>query len=269
MLLKVSAEKVNKDKKVKRKFSVAKFISVLLAGFIILAIWGFAFYYLFDVNGKDSIFGPDQNVLSGKTIVLDAGAGVATSKKLEQPYLGSNLFVDAYTVGVENDKITEEEVNLLVVQKLKSKLEELGVTIYLTRNGKFSNITNVEKAEFANAVGADLLLEVFCNSAINKGASGVSVAVPDEEHTDAEICEKSKDISENILKYLVSKTKTQNLGISHKDEYTEFNWVKVPAVRVVIGYLSNPEESKKLMDTKYQDLVVEGIVDGLARYYLE
>lgn len=42
--------------------------------------------------------------------------------------------------------------------------------------------------------------------------------------------------------------------------------VKMPAILVEVGYLSNPMERKRLFNPKYQDLIAKGIVEGIVRY---
>lgn len=261
-------EKPKKEKK-KFKFSLAKFISFVMAFSIIGYVGVQAFVYLFDYGGKNSIFGPDSNGLSGKVICLDAGAGVHTNNKMEQPFLGSSDFVSAYSGGAKNDNITEEELNLKIVNMLKAKLEEAGVKVYLTRDTKFSNITNIDKAEFANTIGADLLLQIFCGESDNKEAEGIGISVPSPVHCEKGVAEASTNIGEALLRDMVLNTKAQNLGVMGKTDYTEFNWIRVPVTRVVLGYLSNEKESAKLITPEYQEKLVDGIFDGLSRYFSE
>ena len=36
---------------------------------------------------------------------------------------------------------------------------------------------------------------------------------------------------------------------------------------VEMGYMSNPEEDEKLCDPEYQALLVDGMVEGICRYF--
>ncbi len=48
-------------------------------------------------------------------------------------------------------------------------------------------------------------------------------------------------------------------------------WVLVgaqmPAILLETGYISNPEESSRISDPKYQKWMVEGMVDGVKHYF--
>ena len=56
-------------------------------------------------------------------------------------------------------------------------------------------------------------------------------------------------------------------GIYKRDTYTGLNWSEVPCILVEMGYMSNPEEDEKLCDGEYQDLLVDGMVEGLCAYF--
>lgn len=48
-------------------------------------------------------------------------------------------------------------------------------------------------------------------------------------------------------------------------------WVLVgaqmPAVLLEVGYISHPEESTRIADEKYQRWLVEGLMEGIGRYF--
>lgn len=50
-------------------------------------------------------------------------------------------------------------------------------------------------------------------------------------------------------------------------------WVLVgalmPAVLIEIGYISHPIEGKNIADSKYQDFLVNGIVNGIENYFIK
>ena len=48
-----------------------------------------------------------------------------------------------------------------------------------------------------------------------------------------------------------------------------FNWSKVPVILPEIGFMTNPEEDKKLSDEAYLSHVMELLASGIEEYIIE
>jgi len=66
---------------------------------------------------------------------------------------------------------------------------------------------------------------------------------------------------------MVASTGAKKRGVFLRDTYTMNNWSVVPCILVECGFMSNPEEDEKLNDPAYQDLLVEGMIEGIAEYF--
>ena len=52
----------------------------------------------------------------------------------------------------------------------------------------------------------------------------------------------------------------------YRDDLTGTNWAEVTNTLIELGFMSNVEEDKKLSDKKYQEKIIEGLVNGIEKY---
>ena len=74
------------------------------------------------------------------------------------------------------------------------------------------------------------------------------------------------DVQNGILRNTRSQFKYVKNGGVRGAPFLVLVGVKMPAILVEVGYLSNPMERKRLFNPKYQDLIAKGIVEGIVRY---
>jgi len=209
---------------------------------------------------------PAQNGrLSGIKIGIDpAHQGKQNSEK-EPIAPGSSemkMKVSSGTWGVASRK-AEYEVNLDVSFMLRDALEALGCTVYMTRESHDVNISNMERAIMMNELGADLVLRIHCNGSSNSKHNGIGLFVTQT----GSIAEPSYAAAEALLPAMAAATGADTDGIFKRDTYTGMNWSTVPIILVEMGYMSNQEEDMKLVDPAYQQLLVDGMVNGICDYF--
>ena len=229
--------------------------TVIKRGILFLGIFciGVLGYY---VQEKKKLITVNSSV-SSYCIVIDAGHGKpdggATSKN-----------------GVE-----EETLNLLIAQKLKEKLENLGYEIVMTRKTHENiatidanqSLRNIKQSDLQNRVNianqsmADFMISIHMNEFANSKYWGWQTFY-------------SKNSQEGkILASLIQKGISQRIERPNHRTSLPIEGIKIvdktnlPVVIVECGFLSNEEEVKLLQTDEYQNQLVEGIVSGIEDYY--
>lgn len=222
---------------------------------------------------------------SKKVIVIDPGHGGKDS-------------------GAVGNGHMEKEIVLQISLTLAEQLRELGYTVYLTRsNDTFIELK--DRTHFANDKSADLFLSVHAN-AIPKGAdvnaaygietyflspgrSERAMRVAALENSDdmgemgqygklsfLSVLNSEKIIASNklaidIQKGVLNSLRKQYPNVKDNGAREAPFWVLVgaqmPAILLETGYISHPEESARIADSKYQKWMVDGMVDGIKHYF--
>ncbi len=170
--------------------------------------------------------------------------------------------VSSGTAGVSTG-VAEYITDLEVALKLREALEAQGCEVYMTREVNDIDISNLERAEMMNELGVDLVLRLHCDGATDRSANGIGMFV----RATGEKQEESEAAAKVLLEAMSEATGAKARGVFLRDTYTMNNWSIVPCILVEMGYMSNPEEDEKLNDPAYQDLLVQGMVEGIARYF--
>lgn len=209
-----------------------------------------------------------KSSIAGKIIAVDAGHGINSYNKQESIAPNSSEKKAAFASGTSGKNQTEEELNLAVALKLQKALENKGAIVHMTRTTHNSDMTNIDRAEFANKLNADISVKIHADGNNSSSVHGVSVLVPGTQYiSDSNVINKSRTAGEYILSEFVKSTGANNRGISVRNDLTGFNWTKVPIVLVEMGFMTNPEEDKLMETDDYQDKMVNGMVSGLELYF--
>ena len=170
--------------------------------------------------------------------------------------------VSSGTAGVSTG-IAEYITDLEVALKLRDALKAQGCEVYMTREVNDIDISNLERAEMMNELGVDLVLRLHCDGATDKSANGIGMFV----RKTGEKQEESEAAANVLLETMSEATGAKARGVFLRDTYTMNNWSIVPCILVEMGYMSNPDEDEKLNDPAYQEKLVQGMVEGIARYF--
>lgn len=212
----------------------------------------------------------ESNEKQGKfLVVIDPGHQQKANLNLEP--IGPGATTQKYkvtdgTTGV----VTKKREAILVLEMafiLKEKLEAKGIQVLMTRTSQDVDISNKERATFANDYKANLFLRLHADGSENPNQSGFAVLTPAEGSPyTKEIYAESLQISQTIVNKMRENQQVKVNGIKFREDLSGFNWAKVPGVLLELGFMSNPEEDKKLSDPQYVNSLLQSVTDSIEEY---
>lgn len=161
--------------------------------------------------------------------------------------------------------VTESEVVFDLAQRLEGRLLALGVNVVLTRSSKNSPLEK-ERIEIANSVNADLLIALKVDSYKNEKANGVATYYygRDDKGVHSVVGERFANL---IQREICARTDLLNCR-THAKSWDLLRLTVAPAVRIDLGYLSNPQDAKRLADAQFRDQLAEAMIVAIQRLYL-
>ena len=234
-------------------------------------------------NSTTSTKSPSRTI--NKTVVIDAGHGAE----------------DVGAVGP--NKEYEKVINLNVARYLYAILKQRGYKVYITRNDDHF-IPVRERTVLANEKNADIFISVHTNSVPKEKAHDVMgietfflsparserakrVAAVENKTDVNEMNNSTKDaFLETLNRPRITASHKLAIDVqagllqSAKTKFSDINdsgvregpfWVLVgaqmPSILVEVGYVSHPKESKRLYSKDYQQLLANGIANGVDSYF--
>ena len=161
--------------------------------------------------------------------------------------------------------VTESEVVFDLAQRLEGRLLALGVNVVLTRSSKNSPLEK-ERIEIANSVNADLLIALKVDSYKNEKANGVATYYygRDDKGVHSVVGERFANL---IQREICARTDLLNCR-THAKSWDLLRLTVAPAVRIDLGYLSNPQDAKRLANPQFRDQLAEAMIVAIQRLYL-
>ncbi|MFQ9309875.1 MAG: N-acetylmuramoyl-L-alanine amidase [Paraclostridium sordellii] len=215
--------------------------------------------------GKDST---DSNLNKKYTICIDPGHQEKGDGNLEPIGPGASskkARVSSGTTGVATKK-PEYILNLEASIVLKHILEGKGYTVIMTRDSHNVNISNAERAIFANEKKADMVIRVHADSLDNSSKTGASLLIPQKDGKYTSGIYESSNKCANYIKNEMRKSNINLNGIVERGDLTGFNWSKVPVVLIEMGFMSNYSEDLMMSNPEYQRKLMQSVADGVEIY---
>ena len=202
-------------------------------------------------SSEDPTDSSDQ--ASYPTIILDAGHGG----------------FDPGKVGING--VLEKDINLSIVKKLQTLLEEKGFTIYLTRdsdtilapaNSKRPKMDDmIARVEMVKEINPYFTISIHQNSFTSPDIKGPQVFFYKDSVESATMAQVIQDAMNRYLEPQKSRVAQAN------SNYYLLTRTPTPTVIVECGFLSNPSEADLLATEDYQLKVANAIYMGILSYY--
>lgn len=203
------------------------------------------------------------------TICIDPGHQLKGDSKTEPigPNSGSyKMRVSSGTCGVATKK-PEYELNLEASMVLKHILESRGYKVVMTRESHDVNISNMERAIFANEKNSDMVVRIHADGVDNSSTSGASILIPAESgQNTSKIFKKSYICATSVTEIMKNNGFKVN-GIFERSDLTGFNWSTVPVILLEMGFMSNYTEDQNMSNPDYQKKMMTCVADGLDKYF--
>ncbi len=207
---------------------------------------------------------------SGLVVVIDPGHQASGMPEKEPVGPGASEMkakVTSGTVGIST-KIPEYQLTMTIGAALRDELKRRGYTVVMTRESSDVSISNAERAQIANAAGADVFIRLHANGAENHDISGaMTICQTSSNPYNAAFYEDSRKLSDCVLSAYVKSTGFKKQSVWETDSMTGINWANVPSTIIEMGYMSNPSEDVNMSLGDYQELMVAGIADGIDLYF--
>jgi N-acetylmuramoyl-L-alanine amidase len=188
--------------------------------------------------------------LSGKLVILDPGHG------------GSDH-------GVEAHRLDEGDLVYDLASRVEGRLTATGCSAFLTRgpDGRADGgPSEVDRAGFANAAGADLLISLHAEAHDNPAASGVATYYYGNDRY-GHYSAVGARFAGLVQREICARTDLVDCR-THPMNWDILRRTRMPAVRIEVGYLTNPGDAARLADPAFRDVLGEAIVAAVQRLYL-
>lgn len=223
------------------KYSIFLTFIFIFCGFLIMPKSN----TLADTAPTDTV--PSRNY----TVVIDPGHGG----------------IDPGSIGYKT-KVKESDLNLKLSKMLTQKLEDAGINVVMTRtdenalaegSGKSFKKKDMElRKEIIKKVRPNMVISLHHNSYTNHSLRGAQVFY--DKTSDI-----SKQIADCIQNEFIDGLEKSSKSTSPGDYYM-LKCTYAPSVIVECGFLSNAEEEKLLLNSNYQEKIVDCIYKGIINF---
>ncbi len=165
--------------------------------------------------------------------------------------------------------LKEKDVNLVISRRLARTLRTmLGAKVILTRTGdRYVGLSR--RVQIANRTDADLFISVHANAHHDEDVHGIETYfVRGAKSKDSRSWQLAESVHQDVIEAARRRYPTvRSLGTKPAG-FQVLRKVRMPALLIETGFVTNPIEGRRLASVAYQADLVKGLADGV-RHYLE
>ncbi|MBA4147796.1 MAG: N-acetylmuramoyl-L-alanine amidase [Verrucomicrobia bacterium] len=174
----------------------------------------------------------------------------------------------------------EKRYTLLLAEEIAQLLKQHGLKVIFTRS-RDETLGLPERTAIANRHGADLFLSLHFNAASSRSVRGAEIYAmtpagvessnsgPGKSgtgnYTGNQNNEKNMLLAYNVQRAMLRGTGLEDRGIK-RARFEVLRSAKMPAVLIEGGFMSNPDEARKIYDPAFHKKLAKSIVDGVLAY---
>ena len=211
----------------------------------------------------DGTCGPDT-FRAFDRLVRTVSGGSATTLREQVTLTDLQTGVADKVVVIDPGDDVGEDVCHSIAVRVEGRLAALGTQVLLTRPPGEVEADDRARAQFANDVGADIVLSLHVSAVESPLPNGLVTFYFGDPFGG------SHSPAGRLLAGMVQEdvqARTDLLDCyTHPRSWDLLRLTRMPAVRVELGYLSNEADARRLTSAAFQDVVAEGLATAITRF---
>lgn len=202
----------------------------------------------------------------GNTLILAIRQPPPLSTSRSQPLQGLRIYLDpghgsAEDLGARGpDGTPEKDVTLTVSKLLRDRLQQLGATVLVGREGD-QDIWPQERAAQIQALEPDIALSLHYNALPDAGDAEGTQGIGTFWYQD-----QSQDLARSLHDSLVTRLQRPSYGIFWNNLALTRPTV-APSVLLELGFMINPQEFEWIVDAPAQSQLASAIAQGIVDWF--
>ena len=166
----------------------------------------------------------------------------------------------------DGSTVTEEEITLEIAKQVVNKSELDNVRIYLTRLENNGKLTDSACLELLEEVEPDFYIRLSASLVTDPSSYGI-VGYYNKDYYIPRL--QNVMLADMLTKSVTIATSNRAVGLKTVDEKHYLYELKLPAAELSVGYLSNEQERKLLIQKEYREKIADGILNAIVTAVLQ